>query len=163
VALTQPDNTIVDQVGITTVNTGYREGNPIATPLTTNVDRGYERKPGSAAVTLQDTNDNNTDFQLATPSNPQNVVLTGSPASVNFGSVAPGDARTLVVTIKNVLLTAVTLNAPSVTGADATAFSTGAPSTTSIAGGGTATIAVTFQPSDSGAKSASLSVTSSLA
>ena len=36
VALTLPDNTIVDQVGIATINTAYREGTPIATQLTTN-------------------------------------------------------------------------------------------------------------------------------
>ncbi|PYR43178.1 MAG: hypothetical protein DMF93_03840, partial [Acidobacteria bacterium] len=161
VALATAGGSIVDQVGITTITTGYREGTPIAPQLTTNVDRGYERKPGGLAPTLQDTNDNTADFQLTSPSNPQNIVLTASPASVDFGPVAPGDARTLVVSIKNQLLGTVTLNAPSISGADAAAFSAGAPSTTTIAGRGTAAIAVTFQPADSGAKIAALVVTSS--
>src|SRR4029450_7764716 len=40
VALTQADGvTIVDQVGVTTITGGYREGAPIATQLTTNVNR----------------------------------------------------------------------------------------------------------------------------
>lgn len=163
VAMTRADDTIVDQVGVTTTATGYREGTPLATTLTTNVDRGYERKPGGAAVALQDTNDNATDFQLTAPSTPQDLVLTASPGSVNFGSVAPGDSRTITVSIKNVLASAVTLNAASVTGADATVFSAGAPSSTALAAGATATIAVTFQPTDSGAKNAALSITSSSA
>src|SRR5262249_26496722 len=91
VALAQADGvTIVDQVGVQTINTGYREGAPIATQLTTNVDRSNERKPGGAAVALQDTNDNATDFQLLTPSNPRDLVVTASPTSINFGSAAPG-------------------------------------------------------------------------
>lgn len=163
VALTRADNSIVDQVGVATINTGYREGTAITTQLTTNVDRGYERKPGGLSVTLQDTDDNASDFQLTAPSNPQDIVLTASPASVNFGSVAPGDSRTIAVSIKNALASAVTLNAPTVTGADATVFSAAAPSTTALAAGATATIAVTFQPLDSGQKTASLIVTSSSA
>ena len=100
-ALAQADGvTIADQVGIITTGTAYREGAPIAPQLTTNVDRGYERKAGVAAGTLQDTNDNNTDFQLTTPSHPQNLVLTASPTSVNFGSAAPGDTRSQTVTVK---------------------------------------------------------------
>ena len=160
IALATAGGSIVDQVGITTTATSYREGTAIATQLTTNVDRGYERKPGGLASTLQDTNDNASDFQLTAPSNPQNIELMASPASVDFGPVAPGDTRTVVVSIKNQLLGTVTLNTPSISGADAAAFSTGAPSTTTVASRGTAAIAVTFQPADSGAKRAALVVTS---
>src|SRR5206468_5030447 len=76
VALATAGGSIVDQVGITTITTGYREGTPIAPQLTTNVDRGYERKPGGLAPRRQETNDNTADFQLTSPSNPQNIVLT---------------------------------------------------------------------------------------
>jgi len=152
---------VVDAVGLSTGSI-YKEGT-FLTPLTTNTNRSYERKPGGAAVTLQDTNDNATDFALITPSAPQNIVLTASPSSINFGSAAPGDTRSQTITIRNVLATAVTLNTPTVGGTDATAFAAGAPSTTSIAAGGTATIQVTFQPLDTGLKSASLVVTSTSA
>jgi beta-lactamase superfamily II metal-dependent hydrolase/predicted extracellular nuclease len=162
-ALVKADGTtIADQVGIQTITTGYREGTPIATLLTTNVDRGYQRQPaGSAALT--DTDNNATDFALTTPSNPQNLVLTASPTSVNFGSVAPGDTRSQTITIRNLLVSAVTLGTPTLSGTDASAFASGAPSTTIVAAGGTATIPVTFQPLDSGAKTASLVVTSTSA
>ena len=71
VALTRPDNTIVDQVGVQTTGTAYREGSPIPTQLTTNTDRGYERKPGHGSVALQDTDTNALDFVLVTPTNAQ--------------------------------------------------------------------------------------------
>ena len=152
---------VVDAVGLS-AGSLYKEGATL-TPLTTNTNRGYERKPGGAAVTLQDTNDNATDFALITPSAPQNIVLTASPSSVNFGSAAPGDTRSQTITIRNVLASAVTLNTPTLGGTDAAAFAAGAPSTTTIAAGGTATIQVTFQPVDTGAKAASLVVTSTSA
>jgi beta-lactamase superfamily II metal-dependent hydrolase/predicted extracellular nuclease len=152
---------VVDAVGLS-AGSVYKEGTTL-TPLTTNTNRGYERKPGGAAVALQDTNDNATDFALITPSGPQNIVLTASPSSVNFGSAAPGDTRSQTITIKNVLATAVTLDTPTVSGPDAAAFAAAAPSATSVAAGGTATVQVTFQPLDSGAKAAALVVTSTSA
>ena len=163
-ALARPDGTtIADQVGVQTITTGYREGTAIATQLTTSVDRAYQRLPGGSALVLTDANNNSTDFALTAPGNPQNLVLIASPASVNFGSAAPGDTRSQTVTIRNLLLSAVTLNAPSLTGTDVAAFANGAPSPTTVAAGATATIVVTFQPVDSGAKSASLVVTSTSA
>ena len=163
IALTMPDNTIVDQVGIQTTATAYKEGSPIATQLATNVDRGYQRKPGSAAITLQDTNDNAADFVLTTPSNPQDLVLTAAPGSIDFGSVGPGDTRSQIVTLKNQLLVSVTLNAPfAISGGDSGSFSVGSPSTSTLAAGATATVSVAFQPSSSGSKTASLVITSTL-
>ena len=152
---------VVDAVGLSTGSV-YKEGTTLA-PLTTNTNRGYERLPGGPAITLTDTGNNATDFQLISPSAPQNIVLTASPLSVNFGSAAPGDTRSQPITIRNVLATAVTLGTPTLSGADAAAFASGAPSTTTVAAGGTATIPVTFQPLDSGAKTASLVVTSTSA
>ena len=53
------------------------------------------------------------------------------------------------------------LNTPAVSGADALAFSAGTPSALTLASGATATIDLTFAPDSAGAKSASLSITSS--
>src|SRR5262249_11971355 len=111
VALHDAANMIIDQVGIATTGTAYSEGTPIPTQLPTNADRGYERKPGGLSLTLQDTGDNSADFQLTAPSNPQNVAIVASPSSVDFGSlVAPGSVSQ-PVTIRNLLLAQVTLNA----------------------------------------------------
>src|SRR5262252_3515561 len=163
VALTDAANNVVDQVGIATTATAYREGNPIPTQLTTNVDRGYERKPGGLSLTLQDTGDNSADFQLTTPSNPQDIVITASPASLDFGSlVAPGTVS-MAVTVRSLLLGTVTLDTPGISGLDTGDFAAGAPSTTTLASGATATIPVTFQPATTGHKSAMLTVTSSSA
>lgn len=72
IALTLPGGTtIVDQVGMS-AGSAYKEGTPLANLGTSNLDRGYERKPGGAAGNGTDTDDNSSDFQLITPSNPQN-------------------------------------------------------------------------------------------
>jgi hypothetical protein len=65
---------IIDAVGMS-AGSAYLEG-AILAPLTTNVDRGYERKPGGAGGSGQDADDNATDFQLVTPSLPQNLAST---------------------------------------------------------------------------------------
>ena len=166
IALTTADGTIVDQVGVLTVGTAYREGNALLTQLTTNTNRSYERKPGGASVTLQDTGDNAVDFVLlnGTPPNlpnPQNIVLTAAPAAVDFGSVILPATSVQTVAIKNVLLADVTLTSPfAISGADATDFAVGAPGTTALAGGAETTAPVTFAPASLGAKSALLTVTS---
>src|SRR5688572_5341223 len=53
---------LVDQVGMSNTS-AYKEGTVLA-PLTTNTNRGYERKPGGANGSTQDTDNNATDFQL---------------------------------------------------------------------------------------------------
>lgn len=70
IALLRADNSIVDQVGLST-GSAYKEGTPLASLGTTNADRGYERKPGGTQGFV-DTDNNATDFQVLTPSNPQN-------------------------------------------------------------------------------------------
>ncbi|HEY2150427.1 MAG TPA: choice-of-anchor D domain-containing protein, partial [Vicinamibacterales bacterium] len=153
--------TVVDAVGLS-AGSVFKEGSILA-PLTTNANRGYERLPGGTATTLRDTGNNAADFQQLTPSAPKNIVLSAAPSTVNFGAAAPGDTRAQTITIRNLLATAVTLSAPTLSGTDATAFTSAPPSTTALAAGATATILVTFQPLDGGAKSASLVVTSSSA
>ena len=147
------------------VGTAYKEGNALLTQLTTNTNRSYERKPGGASVTLQDTGDNVADFVLlnGTPPNlpnPQNIVLTAAPAAVDFGIVMPPATSVQTVTIKNVLLAEVTLTPPfAISGGDAAEFSVGAPGTTTLGAGAETTALVTFAPVSLGAKSASLTVT----
>ena len=70
-AVTLPDNTIVDQVGMS-AGSAFKEGTPLANLGSTNLNRGYERKPGGVAGSGTDTDNNTTDFQLITPSDPQN-------------------------------------------------------------------------------------------
>ena len=65
---------IVDQVGMS-AGSAYKEGTTLA-PLITSVDRGYERLPGGVNGSSTDTDDNASDFQLLTPSQPENSSST---------------------------------------------------------------------------------------
>jgi predicted extracellular nuclease len=93
IALTLADTTtVVDQVGMSS-GSAYKEGITL-TPLTTNLDRGYERKPGGASGNGQDTDDNSSDFSLVTPNNPQNklstCISTGPTNPSGIGAASPG-------------------------------------------------------------------------
>ena len=97
IGLTLADGTtVVDAVGMSSGST-YKEGTTL-TPLTTNVDRGYERKPGGAAGSGQDTDDNSADFALVTPSDPQNMTSTciggATTLSINDVSLNEGNSGT---------------------------------------------------------------------
>jgi len=110
IALEAADGTIVDQVGMSASST-FKEGSPLQ-PLTSDTNAGYERLPGSAAGSGQDTDNNQLDFRLITPSLPRGIVATcasipggglaglgfADPAAVNLGGttlltvrVRPGD------------------------------------------------------------------------
>lgn len=78
IALFNSSAIIVDQVGMST-GSAYKEGT-VLTPLTTNVNRGYERKPGGSSGSTQDTDNNGLDFQLLAPSDPQNLSSPPTPA-----------------------------------------------------------------------------------
>jgi predicted extracellular nuclease len=69
IALTTGTDQIVDQVGMSS-GSAFIESRVLA-PLTTNSDRSYERKPGGSSGSTQDTDDNRSDFQIRTPSDPQ--------------------------------------------------------------------------------------------
>ena len=71
IALLTAANVIVDQVGMST-GSAYKEGT-ILTPLTTNLDRGYERLPGGINGSGQDTDNNVNDFHLVAPNAPENL------------------------------------------------------------------------------------------
>ena len=124
----------VDQVGLS-AGSLYKEGANLASLGTTNADHSYERKPGGLSLSLQDTDDNATDFQVTTPSNPQSVVLSATPASIDFGSISQLTSLSQNVAIKNLLLVAVSLDTPAISGTDSADFTAGAPSATTLAGG----------------------------
>jgi predicted extracellular nuclease len=79
VAITTSNDVIVDAVGVTTTANGYREGTPLPTMLTVNTNQSYMRKANGT----QDTDDNSLDFQLTSPSQPQN-----RPYTIHFESVS---------------------------------------------------------------------------
>jgi hypothetical protein len=160
VAIVDSHGVIVDQVGLSSGSL-YKEGATLTSLGTTNADHSYERKPGGAALSLQDSDDNATDFQVATPSTPQSIVLSATPASIDFGSIAQLTSQSQGVSIKNLLLIPIALDTPSVTGNDAADFTAGAPSATTLAGGASATVSISFHPSGTGPKTAAFGVTSS--
>src|SRR5262245_14947662 len=107
IALTLPDNTIIDQVGMS-AGSAFKEGTPLANLGSTNLNRGYERKPGGTTGSGTDTDDNSLDFQLITPSDPQNSTSgcigsgTTNPTGVgaaNPNPVSPGNNTLLSVTV----------------------------------------------------------------
>lgn len=70
IALLMADNTMVDQVGMSS-GSAYKEGT-FLTPMFLDQDQAYERKPGGTFGSGQDNNDNSADFYYRTPSDPQN-------------------------------------------------------------------------------------------
>ena len=71
VALTLSNGTtVIDQVGLSS-GSAYKEGTPLSS-LAANIDQGYERRIGGANGSCQDDDKNTTDFNLITPSDPQN-------------------------------------------------------------------------------------------
>lgn len=93
-AITLPDDTVVDQVGLS-AGSAYKESAHLV-PLATDLDQSYERKPGGFSGNGEDTNDNFSDFQLLTPSSPQN--LNSAPMPGPTPSPSPGASPTPIVT-----------------------------------------------------------------
>lgn len=69
IALMTASDLMVDQVGMS-IGSAFIESRALS-PLTSNSDRSYERKPEWLIGNSQDTNDNRSDFQIRTPSDPQ--------------------------------------------------------------------------------------------
>jgi hypothetical protein len=107
IALTMPGGTIVDQVGLSS-GAAFKEGTVLA-PLTTDSNRGYERRPGGGSGSNQDTDNNQNDFRVLAPSDPQNAssqCLSGPPpqnlsgtGSANPSSVNLGNTSLLTVNV----------------------------------------------------------------
>ncbi|MGH9812804.1 MAG: lamin tail domain-containing protein, partial [Candidatus Acidiferrales bacterium] len=111
IALTLPDDSVVDMVGMS-AGSAFKEGTPLASLGSTtasNLNRGYERKPGGSMGSGQDTDDNAADFQLLAPSDPQNLssacIDSGGPTdpsgvgAADPDSVDPGDSTLLTVAV----------------------------------------------------------------
>ncbi len=97
VALVTPSGAIVDAAGLS-AGSAYKEGTPLTSLGATNANRSYERKPGDGAGSGQDTDNNAADFQLISPSDPQNTLSTciGSTISTSpsgTGAATPGSAE----------------------------------------------------------------------
>ena len=88
IAVTLANDTIVDQVGMSSGSL-FKEGTPLANLGTSNLNRGYERKPGGSAGSGTDTDSNAADFQQVAPSDPQNLgsdVRRHSPDGASHGA-----------------------------------------------------------------------------
>jgi hypothetical protein len=101
VALVTAAGVMVDQVGLCAATT-YREGQSLPA-LTQNADQGYERRPGGA-TSCYDTDDNAADFQLISPSQPQNrtapaVMCAGVSLYTPTATATPTFTRTPTRTI----------------------------------------------------------------
>jgi predicted extracellular nuclease len=108
IALTRPDDTVVDQVGISS-GSAFKEGSTLA-PLTTNTNRSYERKPGGASGSGTDTDNNGNDFQSISPSDPQNLSGTclsnSTPTNPSgVGAAAPSTVSAGSTTLLTVIVT----------------------------------------------------------
>jgi RHS repeat-associated protein len=163
-AITRADDSIVDQVGMS-YGSAFKE-NRVLQALTTNADRSYERKAGGAAGSTQDTNDGPSDFQLRTPSDPQNLASAPTPQTpsnqppvVNIGGPYSGTAGV-----------AVEFNGSNSTDADGTITSyewkfgdgettTGATPQHAYASAGTYTVTLTVTDNAGARASATASVT----
>jgi hypothetical protein len=107
IALVNASGTIIDQVGMSSGSV-FKEGITLA-PLTSSTNRSYERRPGGAPGSTQDTDDNQNDFRLLSPSQPQNALAdcigTGTqnnPSGLGAASpstVMPGANTLLTVTV----------------------------------------------------------------
>jgi len=96
---------VIDQVGMSS-GSFYKEGSTLD-PLTTNTNRSYERRPGGAAGSAQDTDNNRSDFRLLSPSDPQRVsslcLSAGTPSSpTGVGAAAPSSVAAGAVTLLTV-------------------------------------------------------------
>ena len=124
IALVRPDSSIADQAGLSS-GSSYKEGTALAI-LTGSIDQSYERKPGGALDSCQDTDDNSADFQLLNPSSPQN---SQSPISL-CGGVPPSATLTNTPTGTGTATSTPTITNTSTTTGTATATGTGAPTFT---------------------------------
>lgn len=79
IAITLPDNTVIDQVGMSNT-TVYGEGTRLSA-LTGNQNRSYLRNPNGTDGVCHDNNNNQTDFVLLNPSDPQNSTSPFTPCA----------------------------------------------------------------------------------
>jgi beta-lactamase superfamily II metal-dependent hydrolase len=129
IAITLPDNTILDQVGMSAAAAAaFREGTPLAPVLANTGNLSYERKAGGLEGSQVDTNNNASDFKSGA-SDPQNLAspvtpgISASPTALNFGALAIGLTTTATVTLTNHTPAPVTLTLPfAISGPDPSAL-----------------------------------------
>jgi predicted extracellular nuclease len=92
IAITLPNDAVVDQVGMSS-GSAFIEGMNLA-PLPSDANQSYERKPGGFSGSTQDTNDNFNDFQLLTPSDPQNLSSNPTPGPTPTPTPTPSPTET---------------------------------------------------------------------
>jgi hypothetical protein len=108
-------------------------------------------------------------FTDSASGSPQKLPLSGigttaelSATSLNFGSVTVGSTVLNTMTMKNVGTTAITINSVTIIGADPGDFGESGCGS-SLAAGVSCTISVTFKPTKTGARSATLKITDNAA
>jgi uncharacterized repeat protein (TIGR03803 family) len=102
---------------------------------------------------------------------PQGIALSGvgttaelTPATVNFGTLATGSVSAVkTVTLKNIGTASLTISGVAITGTDPGDFAETTTCGTSLAAAASCTISVTFKPTASGTRGATLGVTDSAA
>lgn len=110
IAITRNNGTtIIDQVGMS-AGSAYKEGTTL-TPLASNVDQSYERKPGGSFGNGTDTNNNSADFTLnASSSNPQNSSSGCIDVTSADLSISNADSPDPVAAGSNIVYTIVVTN-----------------------------------------------------
>lgn len=126
IAILNVANVIIDQVGMS-AGSAYKEGT-VLSQLTTNVDRSHERKPGGANGSSTDTDNNAADFQLVTPSDPQN--LSSAPTPSGNQAIVPSCPTPLNTTQGTATSTSVSATDPDGTVVSATITSAAVPGIT---------------------------------
>lgn len=148
-ALSLPDSTLVDQVGMSPGST-YKEGSTLS-PMSDDLDQSYERRPGGPAGNCTDSDSNAADFQLRSlGSDPQNkdsdpttACLPATATPTQTGTTTPTQTTSGTPTSSGTptdtgtpTSTATSTNTPTPTGsatATATSTSTGTPTSTATA------------------------------
>lgn len=94
IALCRPDDSVVDQVGLSS-GSAFKEGSTLA-PNTANTNHSYERRPGGSAGSGQDTDNNQADFRAIAPAFPENGIAcaaSGAPTDpTGIGVAIPSSA-----------------------------------------------------------------------
>jgi len=106
IAITLSTDVIIDQVGMS-AGSAFKEGTQLSSLGSTNLNRGFERKPGGALGSGTDTDNNSSDFQVISPSDPQNLAsqCMGSDAPPSVSSTYPSDGASGIPVNANLSIT----------------------------------------------------------
>src|ERR1051325_8535743 len=87
----------------------FKEGSTL-TPFTSDLNRSYERRPGGTSGNSQDTDNNQNDFRLLSPADPQNAgaACIGVGVQINpsgAGAASPSTVMLGATTLLTVIIT----------------------------------------------------------